>query len=109
MSNPHEASARLQKATKPYRAIRSQAVAGGYQAGQVAGAVSRWNDAEWAKAAVLAAVRPASQATREIVLGWLREDAANAPCPTCGRRGGGHSGWCSTEQWHAEQRAKGAA
>lgn len=109
MSNPHESARRLEKATKLYRAIRSQAVAGGHHAVQVADTVSRWGDAEWAKAAVLAAVRPASAETRALVLGWLREDAANAPCRTCGRRNGSHSGWCSTEQWHAEQRAKGAA
>lgn len=111
MANTHEAAARAAKAQKLVDAVTRELRRQGVGLSAALPALERWGAEAWAKVAVLAACRPPSEATRAEVLATLRRVASETPCATCGSRNGGHAGWCSTEQWHAEQRraAKGAA
>jgi len=74
MSNPHESTARLQKAVKLYRLITSPRLRGTSTPADLLAAVTAWTEEQWASASVITGTRPASAETRALVLRMLGED-----------------------------------
>lgn len=107
--NPHETAARAKKARKLIEQIYRVNAANPLQAlpllnpAELARGLKAQTPAWWAKLAAQAGAKPPSETTIEVVLAHFRAQAASCACATCGRRGGGHAGWCSAESYLREQ------
>lgn len=74
----HEATARARKARKLYHLITSRNVRGDASPAGLLAVIEAWTETEWASASILTGTRPASVATRAVVLGMLRDDCEAA-------------------------------
>ena len=74
----HEATARARKALKLYHLITSRNVRGDASPAGLLAVIEAWTETEWASASILTGTRPASVATRAVVLGMLRDDCEAA-------------------------------